>query len=51
MANIEMLGAVAATLGEPPLEALQDAAVEILGGKTPARDLRAAVAEGFACRS
>ena len=51
MANVEMLGSVAATLGEPPLEALQDAAVEILGGKIPAAELRAAVTRGYRCRS
>jgi Pyruvate/2-oxoacid:ferredoxin oxidoreductase gamma subunit len=51
MANIEMLGSVAAALGEPPLEAVQDAAAEILGGKIPAAELREAVAKGYRCRS
>jgi pyruvate ferredoxin oxidoreductase gamma subunit len=51
MANVEMLGTVAAQLGEPPLETLQDAAAEILGGKIPASDLRAAVTRGYRCRS
>lgn len=51
MANVEMLGSVAAALGEPPLETLQDAAVEILGGKIPAADLCAAVERGYRCRS
>jgi pyruvate ferredoxin oxidoreductase gamma subunit len=48
-ANVTMLGAVAAALGEPPLEAVQDAAVEVLGGKADPADVRAAVAEGYAC--
>ena len=43
-----MLGAVAAELGEPPLEALQDAIVDVLGSKSPPEELRAAAAEGFA---
>jgi len=51
MANVEMLGTVAATLGEPPLETLQDAAAETLGGKIPAAELRSAVAKGYGCRS
>jgi pyruvate ferredoxin oxidoreductase gamma subunit len=51
MANVEMLGTVAATLGEPPLADLQDAVVEVLGRKIAAGELRAAVAEGYRCRS
>ena len=47
-ANVVMLGAVAAALGEPPLEELQDAAAELLGKKAGAEDVRAAVAEGYA---
>jgi pyruvate ferredoxin oxidoreductase gamma subunit len=47
-ANVVMLGAVAAALGEPPLEELQEAAVELLGRKVDAGAVRAAVAEGFA---
>jgi pyruvate ferredoxin oxidoreductase gamma subunit len=47
-ANVVMAGAVAAALGEPPLEDLQDAAVELLGAKAPADSVRAAVEEGFA---
>ena len=35
-ANVAMLGAVAAELGEPPLEALQDAIVEVLGSEVAA---------------
>jgi hypothetical protein len=49
MANVEMLGSVAATLGEPPLEVLQDAAAEVLGGKISAAELRDAVARGYRC--
>jgi pyruvate ferredoxin oxidoreductase gamma subunit len=44
--NIVMLGAVSAALGEPPLELVQDAAVEMLGRKLDADAIRAAVAEG-----
>jgi len=47
-ANVVMLGAVASALGEPPLEMLQDAIVEVLGRKSPPDALRAAAAEGFA---
>jgi pyruvate ferredoxin oxidoreductase gamma subunit len=48
-ANVAMLGAVAAAIGEPPLEAAQEAAVEMLGGKADPDEVRAAVAEGYAC--
>lgn len=51
MANVEMLGSVAAQLGEPPLETLQEAVADVLGGKIPAAELRAAVARGYRCRS
>ncbi len=47
-ANIAMLGAVAAWLGAPSLEHLQDAAVRTLGAKASNADVRAAVAEGYA---
>ena len=46
--NIVMLGAVAAELGEPPLADLQDAAVETLGRKVEADDVRRALSEGYA---
>src|SRR5262245_5842574 len=46
-ANIVMAGAVAATLGEPPLEELQGAAVDLLGKKVPADVVRAAVEKGY----
>ena len=49
--NVTMLGAVAAELGEPPLEALQQAVVDTLGSKSDPEALRTAVAEGFAWRS
>lgn len=46
--NIVMLGAVAAALGAPTLEQLQDAAVETLGRKIAADDVHRALAEGYA---
>ncbi len=46
-ANVVMLGVVAATLGEPELEPLQEAAAEVLGRKTDPSVVRAAVAEGY----
>ncbi len=46
--NIVMLGAVAAALGAPTLEGLQDAAVETLGRKAAAEDVHQALAEGYA---
>jgi pyruvate ferredoxin oxidoreductase gamma subunit len=47
-ANVVMLGAVAAVLGEPPLELVQEAAVRLLGKKLGADAIRAAVKEGHA---
>lgn len=47
--NIVMLGAVAAALGEPPLETLQDAAADQLGRKVSPDAVRDAVGEGYAC--
>jgi pyruvate ferredoxin oxidoreductase gamma subunit len=47
-ANLAMLGAVAAALGEP-VAPVQDAAVSTLGRKLGADEIRAAVAEGYAC--
>ena len=49
--NLVMVGALAAALGEPSLEAVGDAAVELLGRKVAAADIRDAVGEGFACLS
>jgi pyruvate ferredoxin oxidoreductase gamma subunit len=50
-ANIVMLGAVAAALGEPPLELLENAAADQLGRKAPREDVVQAVREGYACLS
>lgn len=49
--NLVMLGAVAAELGEPPLAGLQEAAVETLGRKVAADDVRRALTEGYAWAS
>lgn len=49
--NLVMVGALAAALGEPSVDAVADAAVEILGKKVAADDLREAVEEGFAWQS
>ena len=49
--NLVMVGAVAAALGEPSLEQVQDAAIELLGRKAGAKQIRAAVAEGYRCPS
>ncbi len=46
--NVVMLGAVAAALGRPALEQLQEAAVETLGRKVAAEDIRRGLAEGYA---
>ena len=46
--NLVMLGAVAAELGEPPLDELQEAAAETLGRKVAADDVRRALSEGYA---
>jgi pyruvate ferredoxin oxidoreductase gamma subunit len=47
--NLVMLGAAAAAVDGAPLEAVQDAAVQMLGQKVAADEIRAAVAEGHAC--
>jgi pyruvate ferredoxin oxidoreductase gamma subunit len=49
--NVVMVGALAAALGDPPLEDLEEAAVELLGKKVPADALHAALEEGYACLS
>ncbi|HEY7148203.1 MAG TPA: 2-oxoacid:acceptor oxidoreductase family protein [Gaiellaceae bacterium] len=49
--NIVMVGAVAAAIGEPPLQEVQEAAVELLGRKLPPASVREAVAEGYRCLS
>ena len=46
--NMVMLGALAAALGEPELDRLAEAAVEVLGGKTDAAELHAALEGGYA---
>lgn len=46
--NLVMLGALAASLGEPPLESLVEAAVELLGRKADPAVLRAALEGGYA---
>lgn len=45
--NVVMLGAVAAALGRPELEPLQEAAVETLGRKADVESVRRALEEGF----
>lgn len=45
--NLVMAGALAAALGEPPLEYVADAAAELLGGKAGPDAARAAVREGY----
>ncbi|HEU5065333.1 MAG TPA: 2-oxoacid:acceptor oxidoreductase family protein [Gaiellaceae bacterium] len=45
--NLVMVGAVAAVLGEPSLEEVQEAAIELLGEKLAADDVRGAVEEGY----
>jgi pyruvate ferredoxin oxidoreductase gamma subunit len=49
--NVVMVGAVAAALGEPPLEDVQEAAVELLGKKLRPESVRTAVEEGYRCLS
>ena len=50
-ANVVMLGAVAAALGEPPIDCLEDAAAEQLGRKASPDAVRAAVREGYEWQS
>jgi pyruvate ferredoxin oxidoreductase gamma subunit len=47
-ANLVMLGALAAVLGEPPLVALADAATDLLGAKVDPEAIRTALSAGFA---
>jgi pyruvate ferredoxin oxidoreductase gamma subunit len=49
--NVVMVGAVAAALGEPPLEDLKEAAVELLGTKLSPDSVRGAVEDGYRCLS
>ncbi len=46
--NMVMLGALAAALGEPALDRLVEAAAEVLGRKTDAAELHAALEGGYA---
>jgi len=50
-ANLIMVGALAAALGEPPVSYVADAAVELLGKKVPPEDARKAVMTGYRCLS
>ena len=50
-ANVVMLGAVAAALGVPPIEFVEDAAAEQLAKKASPEDVRAAVRKGYECLS
>jgi pyruvate ferredoxin oxidoreductase gamma subunit len=50
-ANLIMVGALAAAVGEPAVGHVADAAVDLLGKKVPAAKVRAAVEEGYACLS
>lgn len=45
--NLVMAGALAAALGAPPVEDVEEAAAEVLGSKTDGGAARAAVAEGY----
>jgi len=47
--NVAMLGAVAAALGEPHLDIVEEAAAATLGRKADRKALRAALEEGYAC--
>jgi pyruvate ferredoxin oxidoreductase gamma subunit len=46
--NLVLAGALAAALGDP-VDAVADAAVELLGAKVAPDEIRAAVHKGFAC--
>ena len=50
-ANLVMVGALAATLDEPPTGAVVEAAAELLGKKAAAADIADAVREGYECLS
>lgn len=49
--NLVMLGRAACALGAPPLRELEGAAVEVLGAKIDPASIRAALEEGYGCRS
>ena len=46
-ANLVMTGAVAAALGEPPLETLEQAACALLGAKSDPQAVKAGIEEGW----
>jgi pyruvate ferredoxin oxidoreductase gamma subunit len=50
-ANLIMVGALAAAVGEPPVGYVADAAVELLGKKVPPEEVRDAVLTGYRCLS
>jgi len=50
-ANLIMVGALAAAVGEPGVDDVADAAVELLGKKVSVESVRSAVEEGYACLS
>lgn len=50
-ANLIMVGALAAAVGEPPVGYVADAAVELLGKKVRPEDVRDAVMTGYRCLS
>ena len=47
--NLVMAGALAAVLGTPRVEDLEDAAEELLGAKADGSAARAAISEGYRC--
>lgn len=49
--NLVMVGALAAALAEPSLDAVAAAATEVLGAKVPAAELRGALEKGYSCLS
>jgi len=50
-ANLIMVGALAAALGEPPVSYVADAAVDLLGKKVSPEEVRKAVMTGYRCLS
>ena len=48
--NLVLVGALAAALGDP-VDAVADAAVELLGKKVAPDEIRTAVRKGYACLS
>jgi len=50
-ANLIMVGALAAAVGEPPISYVADAAADLLGKKVAPDEVRRAVSEGYRCLS